>query len=122
MGKKEHRRIANEQNRWGEDSLNTRGGKYHKRTVSGRWPLNHVNAQYLTDGTRAIRISEELITTLKTRVLLNNSATFRVNNLSLYYSAQISAIDLTTYIAVGNKRFKGKAVMPFRGTWEFTEA
>lgn len=122
MGKKEHRRMAKEQNRWGEDSLHTRGGKFDKRTVSGRWPRNHVNAQYLTDGTRAVRISEGLMNTLKTRVLLGNSRSFRVNNLSLYYSAQIAATDLTTYIAIGNKRFKGKAVMPFRGTWEFTEA
>lgn len=122
MGKKEHRRMAKEQNRWGEDSLHTRGGNFHRRTVSGRWPRNHVNAQYLTDGTRAVRISEELMNTLKTRVLLGNSTSFRVSNLSLYYSAQISVVDLTTYIAVGNKRLKGKAVMPFRGTWEFTEA
>nr|UVM84334.1 MAG: hypothetical protein [Bacteriophage sp.] len=112
--------------RWGDEALE-RGSKRFQRKVLSVWdengnfiPKEKRNPMYISDGTRAIKITQELLDKLKTRVLIGNMGKFKVSNQSMYYTAQLPKDHYVDSINISGKVLKAKAVMPFRGVWEFS--
>lgn len=111
--------------RWGDDALE-RGSKKFQRKVLSAWDADgnliikeKVEPMYISDGTRAVKLTQELLDKLKTRVLIGNTGKFKVPNQTMYYTAQLPKDLYVDTINISGKVLRAKAVMPFRGVWEF---
>lgn len=100
--------------RWGSDTRfkhgSSKGGWYNKPEVK--------NPMYISDGTRAVKLTEALMTNLKTRILLGMKV-IKVPKQTMYYTAQLKEIEYVDSINIDGTMLRARAVKPFKGVWEF---
>lgn len=100
--------------RWGSDTRfkhgSSKSGWYNKPEVK--------NPMYISDGTRAVKLTEALVSNIKTRLLLGMTS-IKVPNQTMYYTAQIKPEECAVTIGIDGFRVCARAIKPFRGVWEF---
>ena len=103
--------------RWGADAGYKHGScrnKWYSKSDSNEV----VNIMYISDGTRAVKLSDTLINNIKTRLVLGMKV-IKVPKQTMYYTAQLKPVEYAHTITIGGHILRARAVMPFRGTWEF---
>lgn len=109
--------------RWGADSDSIGEDRRHRRFMSiwdenGNLKVKDKKPMYISDGTRAVKLTEALTTNLKTRILLGMTV-IKVPKQTMYYTAQLKEIEYVDSINIGGSVLRARAVKPFKGVWEF---
>lgn len=73
---------------------------------------------YISDSTRAVKLTEDLLNQIKTRLLLGLKV-IRVPRLSMYYTAQLKTLEYVDTIYINGSVLRAKAIKPYKGVWEF---
>ena len=110
--------------RWG-NVAREKGSNYLGRSIYTIWdedgnlkPAEEYKQMYISDGTRAVKLSEALVNNIKARLLLGLKV-IKVPKQTMYYTAQLKTIEYANTITLNGHTLRARAVMPFRGTWEF---
>lgn len=102
--------------RWGSDAKFKHGSSkddwYPREDKGVEKPM------YISDGTRAVKLSESLVNNIKARLLLGLKV-IKVPKQTMHYTAQLKPAEYYHTVTLNGHTLRARAVMPFRGTWEF---